>query len=232
MNRPLQRLLALLAVAAPACSDSTGPRYNPDIPTDLSATVTNPYFPLVPGSKFWYSGQTALGVETDTVEILVAPRIVNGVSTVEVLDRIFLDDVLIEQTLDWYAQDGDGNVWYLGEASEEIENGQVVSTEGSWEWGVNGALPGIIMWADPAAHIGVAYRQEYLKGVAEDFGNVVGVNQSVSVPFGDFTGCVKTDDWSGLDPAVVETKYYCAQVGNALEVTGTERIELVGVSGP
>ena len=98
---------------------------------------------------------------------------ISGVTATVVHDQVFLDGELTEDTFDWYAQDADGNVWYLGEDSREIENGQVVSTEGSWEWGVDGALPGIIMWADPADHMNEEYRQEYLKGVAEDLAKVV-----------------------------------------------------------
>jgi hypothetical protein len=230
--RTLRALLGA-AIAGLGCdSGSTGPVYNPVIPTSWAGAVTNPFFPLAPGTIYEYQGQTAQGVETDSVEVLANPRVVNGVSAVEVHDRVFLDGSLIEETFDWYAQDSDGNVWYLGEDSREIQNGQVVSTEGSWEWGVGNALPGIIMWADPAAQVGMAYRQEYSRGVAQDWGKVLAVNESVDVPYGSFTGCIRTDDWSGLEPAVVETKYYCPQVGSMLEVTTGERIELLTVSAP
>ena len=87
-----------------------------------------------------------------------------------------------------------------GRTRRSIENGQVVSTAGSWTWGVDGALPGVLMWADPAAHLDTAYRQEYLKGVAEDWGKVTALDVAVSVPAGDYTGCVTTDEWDGNVP--------------------------------
>lgn len=110
----------------------------------------------------------------------------------------------------------------------------VVSTAGSWEWGVDGALPGIMMWADPAAHIGEAYRQEYARGEAEDWGKVIATDESVTVPAGSFTGCIKTEDWDGLSSGR-EHKTYCHSVGVVLEVgkrgTGT-RTELVSNVAP
>ena len=110
----------------------------------------------------------------------------------------------------------------------KLENGHVVSTEGSWEWGKEGALPGIIMWADPGAHIGESYRQEFFRGEAEDWAKVLAVGQAVNVPYGNLTGCVKTEDWNGLESGGRENKYYCPGLGLALETTvqGGERLEL------
>jgi hypothetical protein len=212
-----------------ACSESTGPDYNPNLPTEWTAAITNPYFPLTPGTTLEYSGQTSEGLETNTVEVLSDTRVVSGVPAVVVLDRVYLDGDLIEETRDWFAQDADGNVWYLGEDSKEIEHGVVVSTEGSWEWGVDGALPGIIMWADPASHLGEEYRQEYLAGEAEDWGKIVTTGETVVVPFGTLTNCIKTLEWSGLESGSEENKYYCPQVGLVLESSpsGTNRSELI-----
>jgi hypothetical protein len=97
---------------------------------------------------------------------------------------------LAEETLDWYAQDQAGNVWYFGEDSKEIENGTVVSTKGSWEAGVDGAKPGVVMQANP--QIGVSYRQEYYYGEAEDMAEVLSLSESVSVAFGSYQNCLKT----------------------------------------
>jgi hypothetical protein len=236
------RRLKIVAIAtaavlvAPCCGsdESTAPPYDPAIPAAWASSVTNPYFPLVPGTVHEYAGATASGVETIVVEVPGQTKVVNGVTATAVRDRAFLDGVLIEETEDWFAQDADGNVWYLGEATQEIENGQVVSTEGSWEWGVDGALPGIIMWADPGAHIGEEYQQEFYEGEAEDQGKVVAVNEAVSVPYGSFTGCIKTEDTTPLEPGVLEHKYYCSGVGQVLEVAvaSGERLELVAVTGP
>lgn len=223
-------LAATLLMAVPGCNgDSTGPSYNPVIPAVWASAVTNAFFPLVPGTIFQYSGQTGQGLETNTVEVLADPELVNGVSATAVLDQVYLDGSLIEETYDWYAQDSDGNVWYLGEDSKELDHGQVVSTEGSWEWGVDGALPGIIMWADPAAHVGESYRQEFYRGVAEDFGKVIALDQSATVPAGSFSGCIRTEDWAGLHPGGREHKTYCPQVGQVLEsgADGSEPMVLI-----
>jgi len=236
-TRSLTLLAALAAgsIATGACDASTtGPSYDPQLPTAWGATVSNAYFPLVAGTTFQYEKQTAEGLETITVEVLPGTRLVNGVVATVVRDRVYLDGVLIEDTYDWYAQDDAGNVWYLGEETKEYENGQVVSTAGSWEWAVDGALPGIIMWADPAAHVGEEYRQEFYRGEAEDWAKIVALNESVTVPYGSFTGCVKIDEWNALDGGPHEYKYYCAQIGTVLEVPvgGGDRAQLIGVTTP
>jgi len=233
MSRTSARFLPAVLAALAACGGgSTSPPYDPVIPSTWAAAVTNPFFPLAPGTTWQYRSETGDGVETTTTEVLDQTRVVHGVTATAVHDRVFLDGELIEDTEDWYAEDGDGNVWYLGEDSKEIENGQVVSTEGSWEWGVDGALPGVIMWADPSAHVDEAYRQEFLKGVAEDWGKVVALNQGVTVPSGSFTGCIETEDWSGLESGR-EHKSYCPDIGTVLEVGQSgERTELVDLSQP
>lgn len=229
-------LIVLLTTATGAgvgCGGTTepySPPYNPQLPTSWAATVSNPVFPLVRGTTYQYRGQTSEGLETITVEVLPNTRTVNGVAATEVRDRVYLNGVLIEDTHDWYAQDDAGNVWYLGEASKDYENGVLVSTEGSWEWGVDGALPGIIMWANPSAHVGEEYRQEFYKDVAEDWGKVIAVAQTVTVPHGTFSGCVTIEDWVGLDPDEPhEHKSYCPQVGQVLgvKVGSTEKVELI-----
>ena len=230
-----RRIVAALVVAAlPACSDSTGPSYDPVIPASWASAVTNAYFPLPPGTTWHYESQTPDGLETITVEVLHDTRTINGVVATVVRDQVFLDGELIEDTDDWYAQDADGNVWYLGETTKEYENGQVVSTAGSWEWGVDGALPGIYMWADPAAHVGEEYRQEFYRGEAEDFAKVVALDQNVTVPHGSFSGCIQTEDWNALDLTAREYKFYCPDVGPTLETNlqGGDRVELTEITVP
>ncbi|MGH7534633.1 MAG: hypothetical protein ACREMG_03505 [Gemmatimonadales bacterium] len=238
MTARWMQLLAGLAgaaavMAAPGCSSSpSGPNYDPQIPASWAGVVTNPFFPLVPGTTYTYESQTSEGLETNTVEVLQATKMVNGVAATEVHDQVYLDGELKEDTYDWYAQDSEtADVWYLGEDTKELENGQVVSTAGSWEWGVNGALPGIVMWSDPTAHVGEAYRQEFAEGEAEDWAKVVALDQSVDVPHGSFTGCLETEDWNDLDSGPHEHKFYCPQIGTTLEVGGGgERTELVDVT--
>ena len=194
------------------------------------ATVTNPYFPLIPGTTFTYQTETADGLETNTVEVTNQTKKILGVRATVVHDQVFLDGVLTEDTFDWYAQDTEGNVWYLGEQSCEIVNNQCVSTAGSWEAGVDGAQPGIIMWADPTAQKGITYRQEYFAGEAEDVAKVVGTNASASVPYGSFSNCIETVDWSLLENASKEHKVYCLGTGLVLEVAGGDRSELVTIT--
>jgi hypothetical protein len=137
---------------------------------------------------------------------------------------------LQELTFDWYTQDVDGNVWYFGEDSKEYANGVVTSTGGSWEAGVNGALPGIIMLADP--RVGTAYRQEYYRGEAEDMGKVVALGEHVSVPAGSFDDVVVTQDFTPLEPSILERKYYAPGIGVVLERLvegGAESSRLVDV---
>lgn len=233
-SRSLHAVVAgFVWVSLAGCDSSspTDPLYTPDIPTAWAAAVTNPFFPLTPGTRWEYMGETEDGTETIVVEVLAQVRVVNGVAATVVHDQVFLDGSLIENTFDWYAQDQDGNVWYLGEDSEEIENGVVVNQAGSWEWGVDGALPGIYMWADPAEQVGEAYRQEYYRGEAEDWGKVLSVTASVNVPFGQFANCVQTEDWNAVvgRSESLEHKYYCAGIGISLEYpvdADDERVEL------
>lgn len=210
---------ALLTTLSIACSNNpagpVSPQYNPILPTSWSATVTNPWFPLTAGTTMQYRAQTSAGLETITVEVLAEKKMIKGVSATLVRDRVYLNNNLVEDTFDWYAQDSDGNVWYLGEAVKDYENGVVVSTAGSWEWGVDNALPGIQMWANPASKVGTEYRQEYYKGHAEDWGKVISVNESATVPLGSFANCVTVEERVGLEPNQPhETKTYCSGVGN------------------
>ena len=155
-------------------------------------------------------------------------RVVMGVTCVVVHDVSSSDGKVKEDTWDWYAQDADGNVWYFGEDTKSYERGRV-STEGSWESGVNGAKPGIIMAAHPKP--GATYRQEFLDGEAEDMSEILAVSETVTVAAGTFRGCVKTKEWTPLEPDVVEHKYFAPGVGNVLTVKvagGLEREEFVG----
>jgi hypothetical protein len=138
-----------------------------------------------------------------------------GISTTVVRDTVYLDGEMIEDTYDWYAQDTDGNVWYLGEDTHEYEDGVAVNANGAWEAGVDGALPGIVMLADPT--VGAAYRQEYLAGEAEDMGEVIVVGGSVDVPAGSYDDVVVTRDWTPLEPDVIEEKTYARGVGFVFE---------------
>ncbi|MFL5576225.1 MAG: hypothetical protein ACJ79S_09700 [Gemmatimonadaceae bacterium] len=204
-------------------------------PSDFVPVITNPFVELIPGTTFVYRGETEEGVETNTVEVTSDTKTILGISATVVHDIVYLDGVLAEDTFDWYAQDVSGNVWYLGEDTCEIENGECVSKEGSWEAGVNGAEAGILMWASPASVKGNAYRQELLQGVAEDSAKVLRLDASVEVPYGSFSGCLETMEWSPLEPGVREHKSYCPGTGLVLENQkrgGQIRMELVSISRP
>jgi hypothetical protein len=181
----------------------------------------------VPGTRYIYRG----GEETIEVTVTHDTKQILGVTTIVVHDVVSIDGETIEDTYDWYAQDNSGNVWYLGEDTKEYENGQVVSTEGSWEAGVDGAKPGIVMHATQPA-IGSPYRQEYYACKAEDMAEVVSLDESVTVPYGSFDNSLQTREFTPLDPDVNEYKYYAPGVGLVLEVdvksgNRTELIEVI-----
>lgn len=213
----------------PAPTEET---YNPIIdPADFVAEIDNPYFPLKPGTTFIYQVETEDETERNEVYVTHQTREILGVTCTTVKDSVWdEDDELVEETYDWYAQDKDGNVWYFGEDSKAYENGVVVSTAGSWQAGVDGANPGIIMKANP--QIGDSYRQEYYKGEAEDMAEVLSLSETASVPYGSFTDCLKTKEWTPLEPDVVAHKYYAPDVGFVMEVMvqgGSERVKLTDI---
>jgi hypothetical protein len=207
-------------------------KYNPEIEAeDFVAGVNNPYLPLVPGQVMRYRTTTAEGNENVTITITHDTKVILGVTCMVVHDVVTVEGNITEDTWDWYAQDKEGSVWYFGEDTKKWENG-VMSTEGSWEAGVDGAKPGIVMWAVPGDHVSEIYRQEYRKDVAEDKAEVLGLNETVTTLYGTFSNCVKTKDYSDLEPDVVENKYFAPGVGNVLTVTvkgGTDREELIAI---
>jgi hypothetical protein len=199
-------------------------------PGDFTVDITNTYWPMEPGDR-WISSETDGKGDVLRVEVTVQDEtytVASGIEARVVHDRVTRDGAVVEDTLDWYAQDGDGNIWYLGEKTAEYENGQVVSTEGSWEAGVDGAQPGIAVPADPEP--GLTYRQEYLKGQAEDQGTVLSTDEQVGVPTGIYTGALLTRDTTALEPDLVELKFYAPGIGPVLTVEssgGAGREELV-----
>jgi hypothetical protein len=191
--------------------------YAPRIdPAAFVEVIDNPYLPLATGSSWRYEGTDDEGA-TEVVEITVLDetRPVMGVTTRVVRDRVTVDGELVEDTLDWYAQDAAGNVWYFGEEVKDYEDGRVVSTAGSWEAGVDGALPGIAMPASPRP--GETFRQEYFAGEAEDMFEILAVDASIDTPTGTFTDALLTRDWTPLEPGVAEEKLYVAGIGKVAE---------------
>ena len=206
--------LALLAGCSQASEPTAGSVYSVDLsPDDFVGAVDNPYFPLTPGATYVYEATTGEGLEHTEIEILFDTRQVMGVRATVVRDTVTLNGQLIEETYDWYAQDTSGNVWYLSEDVSNYESGQFVGKAGSWEAGVDGALPGIITFGDPSSHLGEAYRQEYYQGRAEDLADPVGVSETLTVPYGSFTDVPKTLDYTPLEPDAREEKYYASGIG-------------------
>ena len=200
-------------------------------PSSFVAHIDNPYLPQTPGTVYRLRSETPDGVEINVITITRDTKVILGVAATVVHDQVFLDGELSEDTFDWEAQDGQGNVWYFGEDSREIENGQVVSTEGSWEAGVNGARPGIIMLAHPKT--GLGYVQEDAPDVAEDRAKALSLKSKVDVPFGSFDHCLQTMEWSLLERGVREHKFYCPGVGFVEEVQpkgGRISSELVSIT--
>ena len=197
-------------------------------PANFVAGIDNPYWPMKPGSTWTYTETDADGTEMQ-VEVTVTDekKVILGISATVVHDVVSQDGDVIEDTFDWYAQDVDGNIWYMGEDTTEYENGEVVSTEGSWEAGVDGALAGILLPGTP--EVGMSYRQEYYEGEAEDQGKVLSLDEHVEAVFGTFDGCLQTEDTTPLEPDVLENKYYCEGVGPvlAVDVEGGGREELI-----
>ena len=200
------------AAAANPAPYVEGQPYEPAFdPASFGGPVDNPWFPLAPGTTWVYRG----GGERIVTTVTRRTRDILGIQAVVVRDRAFEGGELIEDTFDWYAQDAAGNVWYLGEATEELEGGKVVSTAGSWEAGVDGALPGVIMLADPV--VDTSDRQEFYAGEAEDVAKVIVLDEPVEVPTGSWVETVTTEDWTPLEPDVTEHKTYAAGVGLARE---------------
>lgn len=212
------------------CDELGGGAYDPAIdPRNFVRDVDNPYFPLVPGTTLVYEGQTSKGLEHDEVHVLPDTRVILGVTCTTVHDASTVAGDLAEETLDYYAQDVDGNVWYFGENTHTVENGLIVSLEGSWLAGADGAKPGIIMKAHP--ELGQLYRQEFALGTGEDVARLVARHQTITVRYGTFTDCWKTEDFSAIEPDVVENKFFAPGIGSVMEIdlsTG-EILELVDV---
>lgn len=238
MRLTRRRAIAMLAAAIPLSTAHAAARqatpaitpYAPEIdPARFTNAINNRYMPLTPGATYVYDGTSAGTRQTNTVTVTPDTRVVMGVTCVVVRDQVFEGDTLLEDTYDWFAQDADGNVWYFGEDSKAYEDGKV-STEGSWEGGVDGAQPGIVMEAQPV--VGDSYRQEYLAGEAEDMAEVVRTGETVAVPFGTYDDVLVTKEWTPLEPDIVEEKYYAPGVGVVLTnaVQGEEeRFELVAI---
>jgi hypothetical protein len=229
--------LALVALPAAAGAKTFKSGAGPGWPktlhsSDFVRTVDNPYFPLKPGSRWHYRGSEDGKRMVDNMRVTDRTRTILGVEATVVHDVVLRHDRPREVTNDWYAQDRDGNVWYFGERTRELDrHGNVVSREGSFEAGVDGARPGVFISAH--AKVGDHARQEYYKGQALDRFRVLDRNANVSVPWGESHHAVRTRERTPLEPGIVDNKYYVRGVGTVLEKTvkgGSELLKLVRFS--
>ena len=201
-------------------------------PADFSADVTNPFWPMKPGTRWTYRNVEDRQPPQD-IEVVVTTttkKLANGVTARAVRDTARVKGQISEDTVDWYAQDTNGNVWYMGESTAEFKNGKIDTREGSWEAGKDGAMPGIMLPAQPQD--GQKYRQEYKKGEAEDNGEVIATNDLVEVEAGRYKGALVTMDTSSVETTAVEYKFYAPGLGPllALDVSGgAAREELVKI---
>ena len=246
----LAATIMVLAVLVAACSGGSREASDPSAaattlpkgsepvkldPGRFTTEIDNPYWPMTPGSRWVYRETDAAG-EVQRVEVTVTDqtKTIMGIEARVIHDKVTLTDgALVEDTLDWYAQDAEGNIWYLGEDTKEYENGKVTSTEGSWQAGVDGAQPGILLPARPQP--GMAYRQEYYKGQAEDAAQVLSLDKQAKVPFGAFSDVLVTKDSTPLKPNLLEHKFYAQGVGPVLVLTvkgGASREELLRFEAP
>jgi hypothetical protein len=227
----------LVIAAAALLSAACGSSANTSAPATSAASkrfvdrVDNPWFPLTPGTTLIYRGVKDGEPARDIVTVTKRTKLIQGVRCTVVRDLLYLNGKLAERTSDWYAQDANGNVWYYGEATAELDpKGRVKNTEGSWQSGIHGARAGIFMPAKP--RVGESFRQEYFKGQAEDHFQILSLNASVKVPYTSSKHALLTKEWTPLEPDVLDHKLYVRGIGNVKEETvkgGNERIVLVAV---
>ena len=201
-------------------------------PADFTTEIDNPYWPMKPGTRWTFRETDGEGGEAKVVVIVtnLTKKVANGITARVVRDTVTEDGQIVEDTYDWYAQDAKGNIWYLGEDTAEFEDGKVSSRAGSFEAGVDGALPGIAVPADPRP--GMEYRQEYYKGEAEDGGRVLSTDELAEVPLGRYRDALLTKDFTPLEPDLLEYKLYAKGVGPVLILTasgGAGREELLSM---
>lgn len=199
------------------------------VPADFIAAsnfvtgVSNPYFPLNIGDTLWYrlyaveDGDSVF--EDSYVAVTNETKIIEGINCIVIRDYVTIDGVVSEDTYDWYAQDIYGNVWYLGEDTKKYFEDGTYTTEGSFEHGVDGAVGGLFMLANPEDHIGHQYQQENYIGFAEDRAKIIGVNETITIEIGTFINCVKTAETSPLAPGILGYKYYAPGIGQVYSVT-------------
>lgn len=218
---------AALAGGVPAASQPTTKTGTKS--SGFTAVVDNPWYPLRPGTTYVYRGEKDGQPSRDVLTVTHRTKTIDGASCVVIEDRLYLRGRLGERTTEWYSQDRQGNVWYFGENTAELDkNGRVKNTAGTWRAGVKGARAGIFMFARP--EVGRSARQEFFKGQAEDHFRVLSLHASVKVPYVSSKQAMLTKEWTPLEPGTIDHKLYVRGIGTVLEQAvrgGKERAALI-----
>ena len=182
------------------------------IPDNFISEVNNPLFPQIIGTKRIIRGENEDAESVEVVEeVLPSIKTILGIDCTIVLVKEWENGELVEETWDFYSQDKDGNVWYFGEEVDNYDDGQLTDHNGAWEAGVDGAIPGIIMPA--MLVVGMKYRQEFYENEAEDVAEVISLDENLTISYGTYSKVLKTEEWTPLEPAAREYKYYAEGVG-------------------
>ena len=235
---PAPTASAIAATPAPPSPSPAAPEgtIGPDSwkdPTIFVGKIDNPWLPFKPGTVLRYQGIKDGKPAKNVTTVTSRTEVVAGVNCVVIDDKLWLNGRLEETTLDYYVQDRAGNVWYFGEDTQELDaNGTITNTEGSWRAGVDGAVPGIFMEANPV--VGDSFLQEFYAGQAEDHFQVLDLAAKVTVPAGTYNGTLLTKEWTPLEPDVLDHKWYVHGIGEVRELAvkgPKEELNLVSVSG-
>lgn len=247
MNRS-SMLLSVLAIGIAGSASAATP-IQPQFVLDQfhqPLQIDNWLSPMFPGSHVIFN-ELEDG-ECKVNDVVVTRAVKNdfqgdyaGLSARPVRDKVWDDPqcngtrgLLLENTTDWYGEDNSGNVWYFGEDTAELDaHGNVTTTAGTWHAGIDGALPGIFMPAQPA--IGYSGEQEIYPGTAEDRFVVLGTGGKVTVPYGSFSPVVTTVEWTVLEANVLSEKVYASGIGQVKEFDvrgGSEFLQLTKLVKP
>jgi hypothetical protein len=171
--------------------------------------ASNEFLPLKPGTQWVRQGFVNVGTRRLPHQVVTTvtdvSKKVDGVRAVAVVDQDTNGGQIAEQSIDWVAEDKQGNVWYLGSYTESYEGGQFVGAFDAWLAGLNGAQPGILMLADPQTGT-PPYTEDTVPGIEAPTAQVVKAEQSQCVPFKCYHGVVVIQEGG-------EYKYYAPGVG-------------------
>jgi hypothetical protein len=241
--RVLFLLFTLNSLLLVACKkEDNTPKMPPqELPKVENFTFSNPtdithnfYGPGVGQTFVYQGGEVGQAPEEEIrIERRSSTKMVMGITCIIHHDVVYLNNIIIEDTDDWLAQDDDGNLWYLGEFVKNYkDNGTFQDNDGSWEAGVDGALPGFWLPVNPT--VGQKYYQEWLQDEAEDYATILATDASVTIGLGTYENCLKTEDINPFESGVTEHKYYAPGIGFILEEKYedgelVEKVELVEI---